>query len=107
MPTSLFGALLIGCPLIGALCALVANYRRWWQVLFGAVAGVAIADVIIRVGSKYAIRSAMTGQAVGVTIWSAEVDWSSRAISSAILLAIALAVGGLVLVVRRFASPPN
>lgn len=101
MPTALVTALFIGCPLIGALCALFGNYTRVWQVLFGAVVGIAIADVIVRIGSRYAIRSAMRGEAVGVVAWSTDVDWTSRLISNAILLAMALIVGGVVVLVRR------
>jgi hypothetical protein len=48
--------IVIAFPLIGAVCALLGGYTRAWQVLFGAILGMAIADVILRLWSNY-IRS--------------------------------------------------
>ena len=107
MSSTLSAVLFIGCALIGALCAIYGQYARAWQVLFGAVVGVAVADVIFRVWSKYTIRSAMSGTAVGVVAWSTDTDWSGRLIANVMPLALALVVGGLVLLVRRFTIRPN
>ena len=107
MSTALSVALFIACPLIGALCALLGHYTRWWQVLFGAVVGATVADVIFRISSRYIIQLAMSGKPMGVVVWSTDVDWSGRLISNAILLTIALVIGGLVLLVRRLAFSPN
>ena len=107
MPTALIATLFVACPLIGALCAIYGQYTRAWQVCFGAMVGAAVADVIFRIWSKYIIQSAMTGQAVGVVVWSTDVDWSARLTSNVILLTIALVVGGVVLLIRQFAIRPN
>ena len=107
MSSALTIALLIACPLVAALCAVFGGYTRVWEVLFGAVVGIAIADVVVRAASKAAIRAAMRGEAVGVVAWSTEVDWRSRLISTAILLAMGLIVGGVVLLVRRLVIQPN
>jgi hypothetical protein len=107
MSTTLSVVLFVGFPLIGALCAIFGQYARPWQVLFGAVAGAAVADVIFGIVSKHTIRSAMSGQAVGVVIWSTEIDWTGHLVAHAMLLTLALVVGGFVLLIRRFATPPN
>ena len=107
MSSTLAATLFIACPLIGAVCALFGQYTRWWQVLFGAVVGAAVADMIFRTISTRLIQSAMSGKAVGVVVWSTDVDLSNRLIGNAILLAIAVIVGGFVLLVHRFAARPN
>lgn len=107
MSATLMLVLLLACPLVGALCAIHGQYTRAWQVLFGAVVGAAIGDVILRVGSRYVTPSMMSADGARVIIWPAEISWSDRLISNVVLLTIALIVGGFVLLVRRFASPPN
>ena len=107
MSTTLTIALFFACPLIGALCAIYGQYTRPWQILFGAVVGITVADVIFRIWSTQIIHSAMSGKAVGVVVWSTEIDWSSRVVANMILLVIALVVGGIVLLVRQFVVRPN
>ena len=107
MSTAVSITLFVACPLIGTLCAIYGRYTRPWQVLFGAVVGAAVADVIFRVCSKHTIGLAMSGKATGVVVWSTDIDWSGRLIWNTILLTFALGVGGLVLLVRRFAPPPT
>jgi len=108
MSDALSLGIVIACPIIGAVCALLGGYTRAWQVLFGAIVGMAIADVILKLWSNYIRSPGYLARNPNVVVaWSTDVDWRARLIAYGLLATVALVMGAVVLVVRRFVGSPN
>ena len=94
-------SILVGGPLLGALLALVIGYSRPRQLILGAVLGEAVAWVVVRAWSEYAVgRTLRSG---GMVMRATGLGWQDL-LTATILIGLAILVGGVVALVRRLFS---
>ena len=89
----------VGGPLLGALLALGFGHSRAWQLMLGAVLGEAVAWVVGRVWSEYAV--AQTLRSGGMVMRATGLGWQDHLLTATILIGLAILVGGLVALARR------
>jgi hypothetical protein len=97
-------AILLIAPILGAICGLAIGERQNWQALVGAMSGVALGSLILRVWASYRVAQIRSGQREG-SIFTAtaisEPNWFDRLLPFAILLILSLIIGALVILTRR------
>jgi len=88
-------------PALGALSAIALGYTRLWHIILGALAGAAVADVVVRVWSNYAATQALrSGRDVAVAR-ATGLGWHTRMLALTILAGFAALIGATVALVRH------
>ena len=95
-------SIFVGGPLLGALLALVLGHSRPWQLMLGAVLGEAVAWVVGRVWSEYAVARML--RSGGMVMRATGLGWQDHLLTATILLGVAVLVGGVVALARRLFS---
>ena len=95
-------SIFVGGPLLGALLALLLGHSRAWQLMVGAVLGEAVAWVVGRAWSEYAV--ARTLRSGGMVMRATGLGWQDHLLTATILIGLAILVGGLVALARRLFS---